>query len=65
MKTNHAGDCAIHSPLQNGMPKAGICTCGYGLEYLREGNHSEMYSDELKKKLEEKSRLVKKIEAEK
>jgi len=51
MKTQHDGDCTIYSTLINGNPESGVCTCGYGLERLRMGNGSEMYSSELVAKL--------------
>ena len=52
MKTRHDGDCSIYSPLKNGCPEDGICTCGYGHQRLGEGDRSEMYSKELEQKLE-------------
>ncbi len=43
----HAGDCSVYSSLSNGNPEDGVCTCGYGLQQMRNGNNSEMYSKEL------------------
>jgi hypothetical protein len=53
-KTRHDGDCSIYASLDNlGMPEAGICTCGFGHEKLREnGSPEHMYSRELAKELE-------------
>jgi len=42
----HSGDCTIFATLNNGNPEDGICICGYGLEKMRQGDLSEMYSDE-------------------
>jgi len=60
MKRNgHDGDCTIYMSLNNhGRPEAGICTCGYGwsLVVKGSGDWSQMYSEELKRKLEKKSR---------
>lgn len=54
-KNKHSGDCTYYSSLINERPEDGICTCGYGLESLREtGNREQLYSKELKRKLEEK-----------
>ena len=51
-KTEHYGDCTIYSALANGNQREGICTCGYGLELLREKqDKSELYSSELQSKL--------------
>ena len=57
-RTKHYGDCTIYACLDNGRPEDGICTCGYGLDYLREtgGDTLHLYSDELKKLLESKIR---------
>ena len=52
MKTQHDGDCSIYGCLHNGKPEDGICTCGYGHQLMRTGDISEMYSEELKEKLE-------------
>jgi len=52
MKTRHDGDCSIYASLVNGNPEDGICNCGYGLECMRKGNYSEMYSGELTRKLD-------------
>jgi len=54
MKTKHDGDCTIYSSQTNQRPQDGICTCGYGLEKLRSGDNSEIYSQELKINLEAK-----------
>jgi len=54
MKTKHDGDCSIYATLDNGRVEDGICICGYGLERLRNGDSSEMYSEDLIKKLEER-----------
>ncbi|MBI2628534.1 hypothetical protein HYW74_00430 [Candidatus Pacearchaeota archaeon] len=52
IKTDHDGDCTIYSVLANNNPRDGICTCGYGLELLREKvDTSELYSQELASKL--------------
>lgn len=55
MKKKHDGDCTVYACLHNNMPKSGICTCGYGLQLLRKGDDSELYSSELKEKLEAES----------
>ena len=49
MKTKHDDDCTIYSCLNNGKPEDGVCTCGYGLEVIREtgGIRKHMYSEEL------------------
>ncbi len=51
MKEGHDGDCTIYSALRNNRVEDGICTCGYGLQRLRESDPSEMYSEELQQKL--------------
>ena len=51
-KPQHDGDCTIYSSLINGKPEDGICTCGHGWELVREGDWSQMYSQELQEKLE-------------
>ena len=54
-KTRHDGDCTIYAVLENiGMPEAGICTCGYGHQYRYEnaGDDKELYSQQLREKLE-------------
>lgn len=52
MKQQHDGDCTIYSALINGRPEDGICTCGYGLQWLRENlDRTHLYSNELKKKI--------------
>jgi len=48
---DHAGDCSFYSSLDNGNPEDGICTCGYGLQQMRRGDNSHMYSEELGKRL--------------
>jgi hypothetical protein len=57
-RDGHDGDCTIYMSLNNhGRPEAGICTCGYAQRLWRNsGDMSEMYSEELKRKLEKKSR---------
>lgn len=56
MKTRHDGDCSIYASLSNvGMQEAGVCTCGYGHQLIGKGDYSQMYSEELLKKLEEKN----------
>lgn len=57
-KTRHNGDCAIYASLVNERPEDGICTCGYGVQCMREGNDSEMYSKELEEKLKNEQGLV-------
>lgn len=55
IKTKHDGDCTIYAVLENiGMPEAGICTCGYGHQYrvFNDGDDKELYSQELRNKLE-------------
>jgi len=48
----HSGDCTIYTSLINDTPEAGVCTCGYGLNLMREtGDYEELYSKELKEKL--------------
>ena len=48
-KTGHDYDCTIYAPLhEGGLPECGICVCGYGYECARNGDHSEMHSEELK-----------------
>jgi len=66
MKTRHDGDCSIYASLDNSIPEAGICTCGYGHQMKRKGINTIMYSRELLKKLEDEnkapqSELIKKI----
>jgi hypothetical protein len=49
----HDGDCTFYSSLVNGRVEDGICTCGYGRQVLRRDNDDgEMYSPELRAKLE-------------
>ena len=53
MKTRHDGDCSIYASLDNyGVPEAGICTCGYGHRLCGLGDDSQMYSEELLRRLE-------------
>lgn len=60
---NHSGDCTIYASLINENPESGICTCGYGLQQMREtGNHSELYSKELREKLIKEEGLKRLIE---
>lgn len=64
MKTRHDDDCTIYVSLVNiGMPEAGICTCGYGhqYKYTNTGDDSELYSQELLNKLENKNKVVKDV----
>ena len=42
----HSGDCTIYRALLNGRPYDGICTCGYGWQLVRKGDHSQMLSEE-------------------
>lgn len=46
MKTNHDSNCTIFRAI-TGRENDGICTCGFGVERLQEGDPSEMYSKEL------------------
>ncbi len=57
-KTKHYGDCSIYQTLDNCRPESGICTCGYGSDYLSEngGDTLHLYSNELKRLLESKIR---------
>ena len=48
MRTTYDSDCSIYESLDNGNLESGICICGYGLQRLREGDNSEMYSAELR-----------------
>lgn len=43
---NHSGDCTIYASMCNGEPTDGICTCGYGLRKVRQGDWSQVYSKE-------------------
>ncbi len=65
MKTNHDGACAIYSPLNNGSPEDGICTCGYALQQARLEDYSEIYSKELRAKLESQTKLNRLAQGEK
>lgn len=47
----HAGDCSIYAAMANGKPTDGICNCGYGLRRLREGDDTQMYSQEMQQRL--------------
>jgi hypothetical protein len=48
-KSQHTEGCAIYAGLVHRIPEAGICTCGYGLQVMKEtGNKNELYSRELK-----------------
>lgn len=47
MKTKHDHNCHIYSSLTNGGFEDGVCTCGYGLQYFRNGDPDKMYSEEL------------------
>jgi hypothetical protein len=42
----HSGDCTIYAAMENRNSTDGICTCGYGLQRLREGDCSELLSKE-------------------
>lgn len=45
--SGHSGDCTIYASLSNvEMPEAGVCVCGYGLQCLRNGDSTHMYSKE-------------------
>jgi len=64
----HSGDCTIYSSLINNRFEDGICTCGYGLQVMRDtgGDKRELYSKELvdfSKAMESRddSKLVEKI----
>lgn len=48
----HDGDCSIYVSLDNNIPEAGICTCGYGHELVWHGDYSQIYSKELIEKLD-------------
>jgi len=61
MKTQHDGDCTIDFSLVSGKPENGICTCGYGLQLMRQGDYSQMYSEDFSKRLES-SNLVRRME---
>lgn len=57
MKTRHDSDCTIYADSEKvDLPEAGICTCGYGRQFIRQsgGDGSKMYSKELLKRLESK-----------
>jgi hypothetical protein len=55
--SQHSGDCTVYASLHNGTPEAGVCTCGYGLQVMREtGDNREIYSEELIKRLIELAR---------
>ena len=60
MATKHSSDCTIYGKLSDSSPEYGICICGAGYERWREngGNTSELYSNELMKKLEEGKTLL-------
>jgi len=42
----HDGDCTIYASTENGRPEDGVCTCGFGRRLVREGDWSQMYSEE-------------------
>ena len=44
--TQHAGDCMIYASVHDTDPLQGICTCGYGWHCVRNGDWSEMFSEE-------------------
>jgi len=55
--SQHSGDCSVYASLHNGRPEDGVCTCGYGLQVMREtGDNKELCSEELKGKLIEVAR---------
>ncbi len=58
MKTRHDGDCSIYASLDNNIPEAGICTCGYGHQLMGQEDYSQMYSEELRKKLEKNTAKI-------
>ena len=46
-KTKHDADCGFFSALDNGTPDCGVCTCGLGLQRLREdAGVDDLYSEE-------------------
>ena len=46
-KTKHDGDCSIFAAIDNGTPDCGVCTCGYGIQGMREdAGIEELYSSE-------------------
>jgi len=48
MKTKHDPTCMILvARTGTAHENAGVCTCGFGAERLREGDPTEMYSAEL------------------
>ena len=57
MKTKHDRDCTIYVDLKKvDLPEAGICTCGYGRQFIKQndGDGSEMYSRQFLNELESK-----------
>jgi hypothetical protein len=58
-RKQHWGDCTIYSALINRMPWDGICTCGYGWDYLSRngGDDAHMFSDEYR----EKHRIIRQV----
>lgn len=44
-KTEHDGDCHYYSYPRRSGPEDGVCTCGFGLQKLREGDGSHLLSD--------------------
>ena len=59
MKTKHDGDCSFYATLTEGVPEAGICTCGYAHQLKCGGDCSEMYSKELIAKIQAAFDVVK------
>lgn len=55
MRTQHEGDCTFGAKRHDGSPENGICICGYGLQQMRQGDWSQMYSTELRIKLMKES----------
>ena len=52
MKTKHDGDCSFYTAIADGVPEAGICTCGCAHQLKFGGDcfvFDEMYSKELEK----------------
>ncbi len=63
MRTRHDGDCTIYASLINDRPEVGICTCGYGWQYVWQfdGDFKHMYSEELQNKLKDEKDISKKV----
>ena len=58
MKTRHDGDCSIYASLDNNIPEAGVCTCGYGHQLRGQADYSQRYSKELSEKLEKNAGYI-------